>query len=116
MLRDRILFQFKYIEDVIFILKYYLHFRTNFDKNISGYLPVKSYKHIEEVLEFGVINNEFKYDSSEIRNKAKIITHSINGFLLEYYPYPPKNDELDHLVSSTARFLMCGLTNNQANS
>lgn len=113
MLLDRIRFQFKHIEDVVFVLKYYLHFRPSFLRLDSGYLPKKGYLHIEEVLEVGVKNGEFKIRVSEIDKQAKVIAHAINGFLLEYYPNPPKSDELEDVSLSIHTFLMRSLTNKE---
>ena len=113
MLLDRIKFQFIHIEDVVFVLKYYLHFRPDFLKLSSGYLPSKAYLHIEEVLKVGVMNGEFNIKSSEINKESKVIAHAINGFLLEYYPNPPKKAELEELTSSIHLFLMRSLTNKE---
>jgi hypothetical protein len=113
MLLDRILFQFKHIEDVIFVLKYYLHFRPSFLKLDSGYFPSKAYLHIEEVLKFGVENGEFAIEKSDIDKESKVIAHAINGFLLEYYPNPPNNKELHEVVDSIHKFLMRSLTNKE---
>lgn len=113
MLLDRIKFQFRHIEDVVFVLKYYLHFRPDFLKLSSGYLPSKAYLHIEEVLKVGVMNGEFNIRSSEINKESKVIAHAINGFLLEYYPNPPKKAELEELTSSIHLFLMRSLTNKE---
>lgn len=113
MLLDRIKFQFIHIEDVVFVLKYYLHFRPSFIKINSGYLPAKGYLHIEEVLEAGVSSGEFSINHSEIDKEAKVIAHAINGFLLEYYPNPPKNDELKEVTLSIHNFLIRSLTNKE---
>ena len=113
MLLQRIKFQFDHIEDVVFVLKYYLHFRPSFLKLDSGYLPTKGYLHIEEVLEVGVENGEFTINASEIDKEAKVIAHAINGFLLEYYPNPPKKDELDDVSASIHKFIMRSLTNKE---
>lgn len=111
MLLNIIKFQFEHIEDVVFVLKYYLHFRPNFLKLDSGYLPQKGYLHIEEVLEAGVRSQEFSIHEPDIAKEAKVIAHAINGFLLEYYPKPPKKDELESVVDSIHAFLMRSLTN-----
>ncbi|NCU37812.1 TetR/AcrR family transcriptional regulator [Candidatus Saccharibacteria bacterium] len=111
MLLDRINFQFQHIEDVVFVLKYYLHFRPSFLKLDSGYLPSKGYLHIEEVLQLGVENKEFSIKPSEIFKEAKVVAHAINGFLLEYYPSPPTKEELTDIVTSIHTFLMRSLTN-----
>lgn len=113
MLLSRIKFQFTHIEDVIFVLKYYLHFRPNFLKLDNGYLPSKAYLHIEEVLTFGVQTGEFAINKSEIDKESKVVAHAINGFLLEYYPSPPKKDDLNDVVSSIHKFLMRSLTNKE---
>jgi AcrR family transcriptional regulator len=113
MLRDRIDFQFKYIEDVVFVLKYYLHYRDDFLKTDTTILPAKAYLHIEEVLHKGIANGEFSLPNKEIDAQAKIITHSVNGFLLEYYPQVPKGNEYKELVVGIANFVMRSLTNPQ---
>ena len=113
MLRDRITFQFNHIEDVVFVLKYYLHFRPNFLKLDSGYIPAKGYLHIEEVLVAGVASGEFTIASSAIDKVSKVIAHAINGYLLEYYPNPPSGKELAEVVDSIHTFLMRSLTNKE---
>lgn len=114
LLYDRIVFQFKYIEDVVYVLKYYLHFRQNFKKSGDGYVPPKAYLHIEEVLRKGVSSGEFAIEKADIEKEAKVITHAINGFLLEYYPDRPKKSEMDAIVTPIHRFLMRSLTNKEA--
>lgn len=113
MLLNRIKFQFQHIEDVVFVLKYYLHFRPNFLKLDCGYIPTKAYLHIEEVLKVGVENGEFSISNYDIEKEAKVIAHAINGFLLEYYPNPPKKDELEDVTVSIHKFLMRSLTNKE---
>ena len=111
MLKDRIMYQFEHIEDVVFVLKYYLHFRPKYLKIDSGYLPSKGYLHIEEVLTFGVENGELSITKKDISKQAKVIAHSINGFLLEYYPAPPSKKELQDVVTTLHIFMMRSLTN-----
>ncbi len=113
MMLQRIRFQFEHIESIIFVLKYYLHFRPMFLKLDSGYIPTKGYLHIHEVLERGVNNKEFAIKSAEINSEAKVIAHAINGFLLEYYPQPPEKSELDEVANSINRFLMRSLKNKE---
>jgi AcrR family transcriptional regulator len=105
MLYDRIVFQIDHIEDVVFILKYYIHYRTQFDRNDRGYIPVKAYLHIEEVLEHGLETGEFQLRHS-VPEEAKIITHAINGFLLEYYPVEVSASEKRELASSIHDFVL----------
>jgi AcrR family transcriptional regulator len=113
MLYSRIAFQFDHIEEVIFVLKYYLHFRKDFLKLDNGYIPTKAYLHIEEVLTKGVLNKEFLIDPSQIEEQAKVITHAINGFLLEYYPNLPVGRELSRVIRPIHEFLIRSLTNSR---
>jgi AcrR family transcriptional regulator len=113
MLLDRIYFQFHYIEDIVFVLKYYLHFRQEFAKNGGGYLPAKGYLHIEEVLNIGVQNGDFAISVADVDTEAKVIAHAINGYLLEYYPHPPTKQELDEVCRAIHTFIMRSLTNKE---
>ncbi len=108
-MRDRIAFQFDHIEDVVFVLKYYLHYRAHFSLTDRGYIPDKAYLHIKEVLEIGVKTKEFGILTQEIDKKSKVIAHAINGFLLEYYPLPPNQHELDEIINDLHSFIVRGL-------
>lgn len=110
-LEDRIKFQFEYIEKVVFVLKYYLHFRDEYEKHPEGYLPAKAYLHIDEVLRMGIETGEFAIHEHELTEESKVVAHAINGFLLEYYPHQPKGRELNQLIKSIHRFLIRSLTN-----
>lgn len=115
MLEQRIRFQFENIESVVFVLKYYLHFRPEFIKILdTGYLPTKAYLHIEEVLRKGIETREFVVEEAELHSESKVIAHAINGFLLEYYPNPPKGTELTKVIASIHKFLLKSLTNKEA--
>ncbi len=110
-LKDRIEFQFKHIEEVVFVLKYYLHFRENYPHHSGGFLPPKAYLHIDEVLYKGLKTGEFGIKPECLEEESKVVAHAINGFLLEYYPYKPNGAELTKLVNSIHKFLMRSLTN-----
>lgn len=112
MLSQRIHFQFDNADDVIYILKYYITFRDEFIQNSGGYVPHTAYKHILEVLEFGQQNNEWII--TDCVKEAKVITHAINGFVLEYYPHIPTGKEKDQLVQDIQQFLLKALTNTKA--
>lgn len=105
MLRDRIAFQIDNVTDIVFILKYYMHFRSDYPQHEYGYLPLQATKHVTEVLEYGRATNEF-IATQPIISEAKVITHSINGFLLEYYPTTPDASEKEALISSIHDFVM----------
>ena len=110
MLKDRIRFQFDNIESVVFVLKYFLHYRHSFEHLQRGYVPAKAYLHIEEVIIAGIKEGVFPIDQQDIAKEAKVVTHAINGFLLEYYPDPPKGRELQEVVTSLHDFIMRALT------
>ena len=104
-LRQRIQFQFENAEQILFVLRYYLHFRRVFPKQDRGYLGEKAYRHIVEVLSRGVASGEFRLTQS-IDDEAKVIAHSINGFVLEYFPESPNRDEYEQVVDSIHLFVM----------
>ena len=115
LLHDRIMFQFKHIEDVVFVLKYFLHYRANFEKLQRGFIPAKGYLHIEEVLILGINTGEFNIEIEDLAKEAKVVTHAINGFLLEYYPDPPKGRELNEVVNSLHSFIIRALSSERRN-
>jgi len=108
-LLDRVMFQFQHIEEVVFVLKYYLHFRPDFLRLHNGFVPPKAYLHIDEVIQKAIDTGVYK--GSDPTSDAKIITHAINGFLLEYYPDPPHGRELTQLSREITDFLYRSITN-----
>lgn len=109
LLQDRIRFQFDHIEEVVFVLKYFLQYRPQFEHKGRGYVPAKAYLHIEEVLRLGNHTKEFDIASRDIEKEAKVVTHAINGFLLEYYPDTPTGRELQEVSKSLHTFIMRSL-------
>lgn len=109
MLRQRIEFQLNNQAEIVAVLKYYLAYRKQFPKFKNGYVPDKSALHIEEVLRFGVETKEFYVEDFE--DDAKVITHAINGFLLEYYPASPAGKEREELINRIYSFLIRALQN-----
>jgi len=107
MLKKRIEFQLDNAEYIVAVLKYYLSHRPTFKKNKHGYVPDKSALHIEEVLQYGVTTGEFFVNNLE--DDAKVITHAINGFLLEYYPHTPTGKEKKELIERIHSFLIRAL-------
>lgn len=107
MLKQRIEFQLDNSQEIVAVLKYYLAYRKDFVKFKNGFVPDKSALHIEEVLIYGVETKEFKIKN--IEDDAKVITHAINGFLLEYYPYKPKGKEKEDLIERICSFLIRAL-------
>jgi AcrR family transcriptional regulator len=109
MLAQLISFQLDHIEDVVYVLKYYLHFRHDFAALPTKTLPAKSVLHVEEVIEKGRQTGEFSVAKDEIAAKAKVIAHTINGYLLEYYPDVPQGKERQEMVDDIVSFTMRGL-------
>lgn len=107
MLRQRINFQIDNQESIVAVLKYYLAYREKFKRFKNGFVPDKSALHIEEVLRFGMETKEFFVKNLE--DDAKVITHAINGFLLEYYPHTPKGKEKNELTDRIFNFLIRAL-------
>jgi AcrR family transcriptional regulator len=109
MLAQLIDFQFEHIEDVVYVLKYYLHFRHDFASLDTKTLPAKSALHIEEVLRKGIETGEFKISEADIDAKAKVVAHTINGYLLEYFPDVPDDEERQSIKREIVGFTMRGL-------
>lgn len=107
MLKQRVEFQFEHQTMIVAVLKYYLQFRQEFSRFKEGFLPNKSSLHIEEVLQYGVKTGEFTIKN--IENDAKVITHAINGYLLEFFPYQLQEKEKEKLVESICSFLLRAL-------
>ena len=110
MLDQLIHFQFDHSEDVVYVLKYYLSFREDFAALPTKTLPVKSVLHVEEVIHKGIETGEFSTRPSEITSKSKVIAHTINGYLLEYFPHVPKGKERQEIVNDIVSFSMAGLS------
>jgi AcrR family transcriptional regulator len=109
MLAQLIDFQFVHIEDVVYVLKYYLHFRHQFAALPTRTLPPKSVLHVEEVLRRGEEAGEFSLSDRDVAAMSKVIAHTINGYLLEYYPDVPRGKERQEIVNDIVTFSVAGL-------
>lgn len=108
-LKQRIEFQLENAKEIIAVLKYFLHYRPNFPKVNGGFVPDKASLHMEEVLKLGKETDEFKVYN--LKEQAKVMTHAVNGYLLEYFPYSLKGEERKKIVNSIYKFLVTGLKN-----
>ena len=106
-LNQRIAFQMDNAEYVVAILKYYFHYRDSFPKHERGFIPVEAYRHIEEILEDAADKNEITSDN--LTEDAQVITHAINGFVMEYYPAKLTTQEKNKLVTKISQFILRGL-------
>lgn len=104
-LQDRLEFQFEHMGEIAFVLKYYLHNRDQFRQNETGFVPEKTSLHIEEVLLLGRELGELREDI-DIRREAKVITHAINGFVLEIYPAILSPKDTAKIIQDLHRFIM----------
>lgn len=111
MLRQRIEFQIDNQTEIVAVLKYYIAFRSTFSKFKNGFVPDKSALHIEEVLIYGLKTGEFNIQN--IEDDAKVITHAINGFLLEYHPHIPQGIEKQELIDRIHSFIIRALVQPQ---
>jgi len=109
MLAQLIDFQFDHIEDVVYVLKYYLQFRSDFAALPTKTLPAKSVLHVEEVVQKGIETGEFTIPPADVVAQAKVIAHTINGYLLEYYPDVPRGAERREMIDDIVSFSMRGL-------
>jgi AcrR family transcriptional regulator len=109
MLEQLIAFQFEHSEDIVYVLKYYLHFRQDFAALPTRTLPPKSVLHVEEVIYKGIDTGEFQLRPDEVPAMAKVLGHTINGYLLEYYPDVPQPQELQEIISAIVSFTKTGL-------
>jgi AcrR family transcriptional regulator len=112
MLEGRIRFQLDNAADVVFVLKYYMQYRDTFEHIETGFVPKKAYLHIEEVLIKGLETGEFEL-AETVDKEAKIITHMINGFVLEYYPSKIPESEKLELIESVKGFILRALQRRQ---
>jgi AcrR family transcriptional regulator len=110
MLAQLIGFQFDHIEDIVYVLKYYLHNRDDFAALPTRTLPAKSVLHIEEVIRKGNETGEFQVAEDDIEAKARVVSHTINGYLLEYYPDVPSSKERLAIIDDIVSFAMAGFS------
>lgn len=107
MLKQRIEFQLDNATAIVAVLKYYLAFRKTFPKRKDGFVPDKSALHMEEVLRFAKSKGD--YTRTSLQDDAKVMTHAVNGFLLEYYPHVLVGKEKTALISKIHNFLLSAL-------
>lgn len=92
---QRIAFSLHHAVEIVFLLRYFLYYKVEFAKHDQGYVPTRAYAHLIEVIEEGVDQGVFH--SQDPTADAKVIIHSVNGFILEYYP-----DVDDHIIDQVA--------------
>lgn len=113
MLVDRIQFHFDHIDSMIFILKYYLHFRPYVMQLENESEASNSFSHMHDVIQMGCKTGEFI--CKDAAEDAKMITHLVNGFMLEYYPQNPLGDDRKKLVKHLSDFIVRALEPQKSN-
>lgn len=111
MLKQRIEFQLDNAKEIVAVLKYFIYNRQLFPKLSDGFTPPKATLHMEEVLKFGKETAEFKVYN--IKEQAKVMTHAVNGFILEYFPYSLRSKEKKDLINAIYTFLIKSLKNDK---
>ena len=107
LLKQRIEFQIDNAKEIVAVLKYFIYNRQNFPKYKGGFTPDKASLHMEEVLMLGRQTAEFNVYN--LKEQAKAMTHAVNGYLLEYFPYVLKSREKKKVINSIHKFLINGL-------
>jgi AcrR family transcriptional regulator len=108
MLAQRIQFQLDHAGLIVAVLKYFFAYRELYPVTDQGVLPEKSCLHIEEVLLRGQQTGEFYI--RDVTSDARVITHAINGFVLEYYPATLPGKKKQQLVGLIHGFLLRAVT------
>jgi AcrR family transcriptional regulator len=108
MLHQRIEYQFDNAEVMMAMLGYIMHSQATQQGTDAKRVPPMIYKHIRDVLERGVEEGIFAIE--DISGEAKTITHTINGFILEYYPHVPKAEKRTALINQIHGFILRALT------
>jgi AcrR family transcriptional regulator len=103
LLRQRLRFQIQHREAIVCLLQYFMAVKQDFPLQAGGYVPERAYQHMRDILDSGIA--EGCYQSEDPAFDAKILTHLINGFLLEYYPHPMTRDEEEMLTERLAVFI-----------
>lgn len=103
-IHDRIAFQFDHAELVVAVLKYYMDYRDSFAKQPIGFLPDKTYLHIEEITKLW--SDDWVVSNPRAMAVVKLITHGINGYVLEFYPNLPKDKERAQIITSLTSTIM----------
>lgn len=103
LLRQRIEFQFDNAALIVGVLNFYLSYRSKFPQHTDGFLPDKTYLHIQEVIEFGIKTGELL--NKDIEKQARVAVHAINGYLLEYFPHIPTGATRKKVIEELHSFI-----------
>lgn len=85
---------------IVALLQYFMATRDDFQKNEHGYVPLRAYQHMREIISQGI--EDGTYVSDDVAFDAKAITHLVNGFLMEYFDRELSRKELQELAEQLA--------------
>jgi AcrR family transcriptional regulator len=103
LLRQRLRFQIEQREAIVCLLQYFMAVKQDFPRQAGGYVPERAYQHMRDIVDAGLA--EGCYKSADPNFDAKILTHLVNGFLIEYYPNDMPAKEVATLTEQLAQFI-----------
>lgn len=107
MLRSTLLFQFQNREKIVALLQYFMTMRQDFPQDGGGYVPQRAYQHMRDVIDAGIAEGVYMVAAPDF--DAKLTTHIVNGFLMEYFDHElPLTDQAE-LIERLAVFIEHGL-------
>lgn len=84
MLQQRINYHFTHGHLIVPMLRYFMAVKLSKPGVPGAFIPEAAYRHIQEPIELG--NKTGVFSSPDPAADARIITHAINGLILEHYP------------------------------
>jgi AcrR family transcriptional regulator len=103
MLRASLRFQIEQRELIVALLQYFMATRDDFPETEYGYVPARAYQHMTNLLQAGI--DEGIYQSANVMLDAKLITHMVNGFLMEYFDRRLTSEQINSLADHLAEFI-----------
>lgn len=110
LLEQRIRFSLDHALEIVYLLRFFLHFKHHFPEHDQGFVPSRAYRHITEVIEKGIKQNEYHSESPD--QDAKVIVHAVNGFILEYFPHLDDPNHKTTVAQAITSFVTRALRNN----
>lgn len=112
MMQQAVRFQVDNRELIVALLQYFMSMRHDFPLKEGGYVPHSAYEHMAKVLRQGM--EEGRYDSDDPDFDAKLMTHLVNGFLMEYFDKKLTTKEVITLTTKLTQRLEKIVGGNQA--
>jgi AcrR family transcriptional regulator len=103
LLYDRLIFQFENREMIVALLQYFMAVHDDFPGSQGGYVPARAYQHTRDIIDMGVDEGTYKVDDADFT--AKLLTHLVNGFLIEYFDRSLPKNEIHKLAFKIHQFI-----------